>query len=71
MESGNVTLNLVWLDEAFSKDYVDELEAACCLTDDQKTVYFGTEVSSDFVKYQTHPNLRKNYNSRKYHLHLV
>jgi hypothetical protein len=63
MESGNVTLNLVWLDEAFSKDYVDELEAACCLTDDQKTVYFGTEVSGDFVKYQTHPNLRKNYNT--------
>ena len=36
--------NLIWIDEAFSKDYVDELEAARRLTDGQNRVYFGDQV---------------------------
>lgn len=53
--------NLIWIDEAFSKDSVDQLEAACCLTDGQNRVYFGNKVTSSFVDYDMHPNLRRNY----------
>lgn len=35
MECKNVPPSLTWLDDAFVKDYVDELEAACCLTEGQ------------------------------------
>lgn len=61
MESGILIPNLVWLDEAFAKDYVDELEAACCLTEGQNRVYFGYKESSNFVEYDINPILRSNY----------
>lgn len=57
-----VVNNLIWIDEAFSKDYVDELEASCCLTEGQNKVYFGDKVSSYFVDYEIHPHVRRMYN---------
>jgi hypothetical protein len=53
--------NLIWIDEAFSKDYVDELEAACCLTEGQNRVCFGDKVDGYFIDNEVHPNLRANY----------
>lgn len=61
MGSKAIVNDLLWIDEAFSKNYVDELEAACCLTEGQNRVYFGDKVSGYFVDYQVHSNLRRNY----------
>jgi hypothetical protein len=32
-----------WLEEAIAKEVVDDLEAACCLTDGQCEVYFSSK----------------------------
>ncbi|HSW69286.1 MAG TPA: hypothetical protein VLI69_03880 [Gammaproteobacteria bacterium] len=57
----NVTHNLTWIDDAFSKEYVDILEAACCLTAGQNKVYFAYKEDGYFIDQQIHPILRTNY----------
>ena len=39
----NVTIDLEWLDDAFSKGLVDDLEAACCLAGYNKNSNDGHE----------------------------
>lgn len=60
MENRNVTYNLDWIDEAFLKDYVDELEAACCLTDGQTEVYISNKVTKKDIEY-INSKVRTNY----------
>jgi hypothetical protein len=60
MESGDISLNLVWLDDAFAKDWVDELEAACCLTEGQDKLLLSDTTYSYHM--QMYPNLQRNFN---------
>lgn len=61
MENKRAMLDLAWLDDAFSKDFVDELEAACCLTDGQSKLLLSESTYSYHM--QIYPNLQRNFNN--------
>lgn len=60
MKSENLIQDLAWLDDAFSKDSVSDLEAACCLTEGQCKMFLSE--STYYYHMQMYPNLQRNFN---------
>jgi hypothetical protein len=61
MISKDVAVDLTWLNDAFAKDFLDELEAACCLTEGQAKMLLSENTYSYHM--QMYPNLQRNFNN--------